>query len=141
MFQVLGSTMDTSGQFKELIDTLEDLTETVKHVGIIACDFEEQSQDVLNTKINDMVKGLKKLNDLKDNFGQVQVPYEVLSYIDQGRNPQLYTKDCLEKAKLKNEETKEKINSLQSFKDSLVKELKTNMPATMEQYEQSQNSR
>ena len=36
--------MDTSGQFKELIDTLEDLTETVKHVGIIACDFEEQSQ-------------------------------------------------------------------------------------------------
>merc|ERR1719270_1437041 len=105
--------MDSGSQFKELIETLEDLTETVKHVGIIACDFEEQSQDVLNTKINGMVKGLRKLNDLKDNFEGVQVPYEVLSYIDQGRNPQLYTRDCLEKAKLKNEEVKDKISALQ----------------------------
>ena len=61
-----------SRQFEELISTLEDLSETVRHVGIVAHDFEEQSQDVLNTKINDMVKGLQKLNDLKDNFQQVR---------------------------------------------------------------------
>ena len=88
-----------------------------------------------------MVKGLKKLNDMKDSFEQVQVPYEVLSYIDQGMNPQLYTKDCLEKAKQKNEEVKDKINTLQSFKDTLVSELKVSAPATMEQYEQSQSLR
>lgn len=33
-------------------------------------------------------------------------------YIDQGRNPQLYTKDCLEKALVKNEQVKGKIDSL-----------------------------
>jgi len=69
----------------------------------------------------------------------VQVPYEVLSYIDQGRNPQLYTRDCLEKAKLKNEEVKDKISALQQFKDSLVRDLKGSMPGTMEQYEKSEN--
>ena len=35
------------GQFKDLVDTLEDLSETIRHVGIVATDFDEQSQDVL----------------------------------------------------------------------------------------------
>lgn len=71
--KTLPISMETnSRQFEELISTLEDLSETVRHVGIVAHDFEEQSQDVLNTKINDMVKGLQKLNDLKDNFQQVR---------------------------------------------------------------------
>ena len=33
------------------------------------------------------------------------------SYIDQGKNPNLYTKDCLEKALGKNEEVKGKIEN------------------------------
>jgi len=81
-----------------------------------------------------MVKGLQKLNDLKDNFQQVQIPQEVLSYIDKGRNPQLYTKDCLEKAKLKNEEVSEKIKSLKMFKETLSDELKKAMPDVMDNY-------
>ena len=34
------------------------------------------------------------------------------SYIDQGKNPNLYTKDCLEKALSKNEQVKGKIDNL-----------------------------
>src|SRR6218665_3115961 len=34
------------------------------------------------------------------------------SYIDQGKNPQLFTKDCMEKALAKNEAVKGKIDSL-----------------------------
>lgn len=83
--------METNTQFKELLDTIKDLTETVNYVGIIAHDFQPQSQEVLNRKINNMVKGLTKLNELKDNFENVMVPMEVLNYIDQGKNPQLYT--------------------------------------------------
>lgn len=33
------------------------------------------------------------------------------SYMDQGRNPQLYTKDCMEKALAKNEEVKGRIDA------------------------------
>lgn len=33
-------------------------------------------------------------------------------YIDQGRNPQLYTKECLERALAKNEQVKGKIDTL-----------------------------
>lgn len=33
-------------------------------------------------------------------------------YIDQGRNPQLYTKECLERALAKNEQVKGKIDTM-----------------------------
>ena len=33
-------------------------------------------------------------------------------YIDQGKNPQLYTKDCMEKALARNEAVKGKIDAL-----------------------------
>ena len=35
----------------------------------------------------------------------------ILRYIDQGKNPQLYTKDCMEKSLAKNEAVKGKIDA------------------------------
>ena len=48
---------------------------------------------------------------LQTNSLLFQVPLEVFDYIDAGRNPQLFTKDCMEKAHSKNEEVKGKINA------------------------------
>ncbi len=48
---------------------------------------------------------------LQSNSLLFQVPLEVFDYIDAGRNPQLFTKDCMEKAHSKNEEVKGKINA------------------------------
>lgn len=36
----------------------------------------------------------------------------ICRYIDQGRNPQLYTKECLERALARNEQVKGKIDTL-----------------------------
>lgn len=41
---------------------------------------------------------------LKNRFHEVKVPIELLDYLDQGKNPQLYTKECLERTKQKNKE-------------------------------------
>lgn len=41
------------------------------------------------------------------------VPISSCRYIDDGKNPQLYTKDCLEKALAQNKEVKGKIDSYQ----------------------------
>lgn len=38
--------------------------------------------------------------------------FPVCRYIDQGRNPQLYTKECLERALAKNEQVKGKIDTM-----------------------------
>lgn len=54
---------------------------------------------------------------------EVKIPPEVFEYIDQGRNPQLYTKDCMEKALTENEAVKGKIDGYRRFKTLLMVEL------------------
>ena len=63
-----------------------------------------------------------------------QVPLEVFDYIDSGRNPQLYTKDCMEKARSKNEEVKGKIDAYRMFKARLLVELTHVFPKEMAVY-------
>lgn len=50
------------------------------------------------------------------------------SYIDEGRNPQLYTKECMEKALNKNEQVKGKIDSYRKFRAHLLEELSQVFP-------------
>jgi mediator of RNA polymerase II transcription subunit 10 len=56
------------------------------------------------------------------------------SYIDDGRNPQLYTKDCMEKALNKNEQVKGKIDAYARFKSELLQQLSNVFPNEMAQY-------
>jgi len=46
----------------------------------------------------------------------------VKSYIDEGKNPLLYTKDCLLKTLRKNEEIKGKIVTFKTFRDTILDE-------------------
>lgn len=56
------------------------------------------------------------------------------SYIDQGRNPQLYTKDCIEKALAKNEQVKGKIDAYRKFKANILLELSRIFPNELSKY-------
>ena len=47
---------------------------------------------------------MQEIDKLRSPVQEVHVPLEVFEYIDGGRNPQLYTKDCMEKALAKNEQ-------------------------------------
>lgn len=58
----------------------------------------------------------------------------VYSYIDNGRNPQLYTKDCIEKALTKNEQVKGKIDAYRKFKALMLVELNNVFPNELTKY-------
>lgn len=75
-----------------------------------------------------MVTGLQEIDKIKSQVQDVLVPFEVFDYIDQGKNPQLYTKDCIEKALTKNEEVKGKIDGYRRLKTNLMQELATTFP-------------
>lgn len=82
-----------------------------------------------------MVTGLQEIDKLRPLVQDVYVPFEVFfDYIDQDKNPQLYTKDCVEKALAKNEEVKGKIESLKKFKANLLLELYKTFPTEMNNY-------
>lgn len=113
---------------------LELFIENVRQIHIIVSDFQPQSQTVLNQKLQSLVHGLQEVDKLKSQVQDVHVPLEVFDYIDQGRNPQLYTKDCIEKALAKNEQVKGKIDAYQKFKTNILVELSRIFPNELSKY-------
>ncbi|XP_033126088.1 mediator of RNA polymerase II transcription subunit 10-like [Anneissia japonica] len=121
-------------KFDVLSESLERFIENTRQLGIIVADFPPQGQNTLNQKLHVMVTGLQELDKLKSQVQDVQVPMEVFEYIDQGKNPQLYTKDCMEKAMVKNEQVKGKIDTMRKFKSVLILELSKMFPDEMDKY-------
>ncbi|KHN86453.1 Mediator of RNA polymerase II transcription subunit 10 [Toxocara canis] len=96
----------TETRFNQLEQTLENFQENARQMGVIASDFNTRSQEPLNQKIHTLISGLRELDHLKNQFMDVKIPLELLEYLDQGKNPQLYTKECLERTLNKNKEVK-----------------------------------
>nr|XP_009928719.1 PREDICTED: mediator of RNA polymerase II transcription subunit 10 [Haliaeetus albicilla] len=90
--------------------------------------------DLFSSCRNFMVTGLQDIDKCRQQLHDISVPLEVFEYIDQGRNPQLYTKECLERALAKNEQVKGKIDTMKKFKSLLIQELTKVFPEDMAKY-------
>jgi len=123
------NTDSTDSRFNLLERTLEQFQENARHMGVIASDFTPKSQEPLNQKVHTMISGLQELDNLKNQFTDVRVPIELLDYLDQGKNPQLYTRECLERTKQKNKEVNGKIEIYKKFHAHLLQELGQEMPS------------
>lgn len=121
-------------QLENLEGNLELFIENVRQIGIIVSDFQPQGQAILNQKITQMVTHMQEIEKCKNQIQDIQVPMEVFDYIDQGKNSQLFTKDCMEKAVTKNEVIKGKIDSYRRFKSLLLVELSKVFPNEMAKY-------
>ncbi|CAD5124197.1 DgyrCDS12497 [Dimorphilus gyrociliatus] len=121
-------------KFEQLEQQLELFIEHSRQLGIMVADFQPQSQEVLNKKLNNMITVMKDLDRMRGSVQDVQVPVDVFEYIDQGRNPQLYTKECMEKSKAKNEEVRGKIEALNKLRGHLMVELNKTFPHELNKY-------
>ncbi|XP_057683926.1 mediator of RNA polymerase II transcription subunit 10 [Corythoichthys intestinalis] len=119
---------------ENLEEHLEKFVENIRQLGIIVSDFQSTSQAGLNQKLNLMITGLQDIEKCRQQLNEINVPLEVFEYIDQGRNPQLYTKECLERALARNEQVKGKIDTLTKFKSLLISELSKVFPEEMSKY-------
>ncbi|XP_051992711.1 mediator of RNA polymerase II transcription subunit 10-like [Xyrauchen texanus] len=126
--------IDMAEKFDNLEEHLEKFVENIRQLGIIVSDFQPSSQTGLNQKLNFMITGLQDIEKCRQQIHDINVPLEVFEYIDQGRNPQLYTKECLERALAKNEQVKGKIDTLTKFKSLLISELGKVFPEEMAKY-------
>ncbi|RZF39394.1 mediator of RNA polymerase II transcription subunit 10 [Nilaparvata lugens] len=123
-----------ASSLENLETQLEMFIENVRQIRIIVADFQPQGQNVLNQKIQSLVYGLQEVDKLRSQVQDVHVPLEVFDYIDNGRNPQLYTKDCIEKALTKNEQVKGKIDAYKKFKGQMLVELNNVFPNELAKY-------
>ncbi|XP_011675314.1 mediator of RNA polymerase II transcription subunit 10-like [Lytechinus pictus] len=122
-------------KFEPLVENLERFIEITRQLGLVVSDFQPQGQAPLNQKLHMLVSSLQELDKNKEQVQDVQVPLELIyEYVDQGKNPQLYTKDCMERAVAKNELVKGKIETFRRFKKALVTELGKMFPEEIDRY-------
>lgn len=122
---------------EELEKHLERFAENIRQLGITAAEFQPNSQAVLNRQITQLVQGLKDIDHSKNSVQKIDIPIEVFDYIDQGKNPGLYTKHCIERALEKNEQVKGKIEVYSEFRQELLNQLGHVYPKLIETYKET----
>nr|P45966.1 RecName: Full=Mediator of RNA polymerase II transcription subunit 10; AltName: Full=CeMED10; AltName: Full=CeNUT2; AltName: Full=Mediator complex subunit 10 [Caenorhabditis elegans] len=112
----------------QLEKKLEEFQENARFIGDLASNFQTKYQDALNGRIYTLVRGLQDLDRMKGTFSDKKVPLDLLPYLDDGKNPCLYSKHCMEKTLEKNKAVNGKIEIYKKFRAHLMKEFSEEMP-------------
>ena len=74
-----------------------------------------------------LASSLAELSKSSSNLS-TQIPPEIIEYVDEGRNPDIYTREFVELVQRGNQELKAKSEAFASFRDILGEELAAAMP-------------
>ncbi|XP_049936057.1 mediator of RNA polymerase II transcription subunit 10b-like isoform X1 [Nymphaea colorata] len=95
--------------------------------------FNMASQLPLLQRLNDVVLELEMLQKLADSCN-IQVPMEVVNLIDDGKNPDEFTRDVINSCIARNQVTKGKTDAFKSLRKHLLEELEQAFPEEVEVY-------
>ncbi|KAL3699028.1 hypothetical protein R1sor_017050 [Riccia sorocarpa] len=95
--------------------------------------FSLSSQLLLLERLNGVLKELTVLQSTSQNLN-VPIPLEVVRFIDEGRNPDEFTKDLLNHCTLRNQFTKGKVDSFKNLRRHMLEELEDTFPEETEAY-------
>lgn len=89
--------MDSKKSLSNEIDLLKKLIESLVNVGVLVYGAQDlpQSKSNICSKINQIVEQLSSLNTNLLN-GDFPIPIDIISYIENGRNPEIYTREFVE---------------------------------------------
>ncbi|KAI6660199.1 hypothetical protein LOD99_10477 [Oopsacas minuta] len=121
----------------EVCHHLEQMIVDTRTVGIMVDDFQSGNQARLNQNLNKIIDNLRMLDNLKGHLYDIMIPKDVLNYVDEGKSPELYNKDCLEKSLAKQEVVQAKVNIYKKLHDQLLKDLKEYYPEMVHAYKKS----
>ncbi|VDM22025.1 unnamed protein product [Hydatigera taeniaeformis] len=123
---------DRSKKFELLEEHIESVIDHCREAGIIVCDY--QPGVAFHKKINDLVLKLQDVDRMQQDVQDVLVPIAVFSKIDAGQNPQIYSRECMERVIAHNEVVRGKLESLRRFRYLLMAELSKRFPGEMANY-------
>jgi len=88
-----------------------------------------RSRDVLVSTIETLSKDLQTLHSTASSPSlTTTIPPEILDYVDQGRNPDIYTREFVELARRANQILKGKAEAFADFRDILADTMRTGVP-------------
>lgn len=120
---------DTQKAIDASTSSLSHLIESFIELGILTHDFEgtDNSRDGLTYKLNETITQLKQLND-SQGLQDVPIPVDVLRYIEDGRNPDVYTREFVEATKRTNQYLKGKMEAFKNLRDVLGDKIEKEFP-------------
>ncbi|KXN72599.1 hypothetical protein CONCODRAFT_77689 [Conidiobolus coronatus NRRL 28638] len=113
---------------------LENLNEALLDIGITMHDYTKQREPIVQERINDLVNRFRVIDNIVSEL-DIMVPYDVINYLENGKNPDLFTRDFIERAAAENHFTKGKIAAHKDFYNILKEELNSTFPEDMKIYD------
>ncbi|EXJ81239.1 hypothetical protein A1O3_07529 [Capronia epimyces CBS 606.96] len=134
--QVMAPVKDTSSVHNTIKDIIQDLTE----IQIQTHGYVPETQDLLVDKMTDLAESLSRLQNLTsataspNNYIQhVQIAPEIVDYVDDGRNPDIFTRDFVENVQRGNAVINGKQQAFKDFSEIYAKALKEGIPGVSRQ--------
>ncbi|KAJ2809118.1 RNA polymerase II mediator complex subunit [Coemansia guatemalensis] len=89
--------------------------ETLSQIRVTVMNHEQANEQVLEQRVDRLVRGYADMFATKDRLN-VNIPEEVLAYVKDGRNPDEFTSQFMERVASENQFTNGKISALTSFR-------------------------
>lgn len=110
------------------------IVESFVELGVSVYDFpgtSEASQGMvtnLKRNVDRLAKLNQKSNDPESQLNNINIPLEVVQYIEDGRNPDIYTREFVEAIRRSNQYQRAKMHGLRQLRDSLADKIIEEFP-------------
>ncbi|KAJ2615242.1 RNA polymerase II mediator complex subunit [Coemansia sp. RSA 1694] len=111
---------------------IQESLETLSQIRVTVMNHESADEQVLQQRVDRLVRGYADMHLLKDRLN-VNVPEEVLTYIKDGRNPDEFTSQFMERLASENQFTNGKISALTNFKQEYEAKIREFFPEEADQ--------
>lgn len=111
--------------------TVNEIVGQLFSLGIALHDFNgtEGPRTALVSNINNLTANLAKLQNPENKaLDKVPIPLDVLQYIEEGRNPDVYTREFVEATKKSNQYLRGKMIAMHDLRDVLGKKISNEFP-------------
>ncbi|XVE64601.1 hypothetical protein DITRI_Ditri07aG0114000 [Diplodiscus trichospermus] len=126
-------TDDPKQNLSQVINSIQKTLGLLHQLCLTVSSFNAASQLPLLQRLNSLVMELDNMAKLSE-MCKIQVPMEVLNLIDDGKNPDEFTRDVLNSCIAKNQVTKGKTDAFKSLRKHLLEELEQTFPDEVESY-------
>ncbi|KAK3228167.1 hypothetical protein Dsin_008029 [Dipteronia sinensis] len=128
-----GAADDPKQNLNQVINSIQKTLGLLHQLYLSVSSFNAASQLPLLQRLNSLVTELDSMVKLSEKCN-IEVPMEVLNLIDDGKNPDEFTRDVINSCIAKNQVTKGRTDSFKSLRKHLLEELEQAFPDEVESY-------
>lgn len=123
--------------------TIKDIIQHLTEIQIQTHGYVPETQGLLVDKMTDLAESLSRLQSLastqspNNHIQQVQIAPEIVDYVDDGRNPDIFTRDFVENVQRGNAVMNGKQQAFKEFSEIYATTLKQGIPGVSRQVDKA----